>query len=335
MTDTRGAMDVAIQRAISAGLIIDSLELDGQWHRVPVEGKKASNRSGAYCLSEFVLRDGKVAVVGMISNWSQGIEERLTLDGIEGASPEDIAEAKKRARAAAEASKREKAQLQQETAKRSEEIWGNLPDQGKSDYLKNKHVKAWGLRFSRGSVVVPARDVAGALWTLQFINAEGGKKFLTGGAKRGHFHLIGEIEKNKPLGIVEGYATAATIHESTGIPVAVAFDAGNLLPVAMALRTKHSCNLIIFADHDRFNGYPQAFIKRSEASPKVMEVVRRISLVRPEVEIEVVDDNDPRLKERGKSHNVGVARAIVAAAAVDGDVLIPRFENQNEAVHEQ
>ena len=36
--------------------------------------------------------------------------------------------------------------------------------------------------------------------------------------------------------IAEGYATAASLHQATGHPVAVAFDAGSLAPVSAALR---------------------------------------------------------------------------------------------------
>ncbi|UEX76820.1 hypothetical protein LMH63_12730 [Spiribacter halobius] len=38
-----------------------------------------------------------------------------------------------------------------------------------------------------------------------------------------------------PLAIAEGYATAATVHEAKGWPVAVAWDAGNLAPVGRVL----------------------------------------------------------------------------------------------------
>ncbi|MBV5316900.1 MAG: DUF3631 domain-containing protein, partial [Desulfobulbaceae bacterium] len=52
--------------------------------------------------------------------------------------------------------------------------------------------------------------------------------------------------------IVEGFATATAIHESTGHPVAVAFSAHNLEPVARILKVKlPSHPLIIFADDDR------------------------------------------------------------------------------------
>ncbi|MFA7429908.1 MAG: toprim domain-containing protein [Rhodospirillaceae bacterium] len=54
-----------------------------------------------------------------------------------------------------------------------------------------------------------------------------------------------------PLIIAEGYSTASTMHETTGRPVAVAFDAGNLKPVAEALRGKYpNTAIVIAADND-------------------------------------------------------------------------------------
>ncbi|MBE0587352.1 MAG: DUF927 domain-containing protein, partial [Hydrogenophaga sp.] len=50
--------------------------------------------------------------------------------------------------------------------------------------------------------------------------------------------------------IAEGYATAATLHEATGYPVAVAFDAGNLQHVARALRQLHRAALLVVCGDD-------------------------------------------------------------------------------------
>ena len=49
----------------------------------------------------------------------------------------------------------------------------------------------------------------------------------------------------------EGFATGASIHECTGHAVAVAFNAGNLEAVAIALRSKYpDLKIIIAADDD-------------------------------------------------------------------------------------
>ena len=79
------------------------------------------------------------------------------------------------------------------------------------------------------------RDAA-ALHSLQFISREGDKRFLIGGRVSGCYFPIGKPDG--ALCIAEGYATGASIHEATGTAVAVAFNAGNLLPVASALRAK-------------------------------------------------------------------------------------------------
>jgi putative DNA primase/helicase len=49
----------------------------------------------------------------------------------------------------------------------------------------------------------------------------------------------------------EGWATGATLHEATGLPVVVAFNAGNLLLVAKLIRREYpAARLVICADND-------------------------------------------------------------------------------------
>jgi putative DNA primase/helicase len=87
------------------------------------------------------------------------------------------------------------------------------------------------------------------LHSLQVIDPEGGKRFQPGGRIKGCYHAIG-----KPEGVLivcEGYATGASIHEATGYAVAVAFNAGNLESVALALHQKYpALQLIMAADDD-------------------------------------------------------------------------------------
>jgi putative DNA primase/helicase len=50
--------------------------------------------------------------------------------------------------------------------------------------------------------------------------------------------------------LAEGYATAASLHQATGRPVAVAFDAGNLAPVAKALHQATPTAFIVLCGDD-------------------------------------------------------------------------------------
>jgi putative DNA primase/helicase len=116
-------------------------------------------------------------------------------------------------------------------------------------YLIAKGVKAHGLKVFVDKLLIPMRDTAGKLHSLQAITPDGEKRFHYGGRIKGCYHSIG-----RPAGrlvIAEGYATGASIHEATGDAVAVAFNAGNLEAVALALRAKYpDLVLIVAADDD-------------------------------------------------------------------------------------
>jgi putative DNA primase/helicase len=133
---------------------------------------------------------------------------------------------------------------------RSAGLWNRgRPATNDGPYLVRKQVKAYGIRALRDVLLIPVRDAEGMLWSLQFISPDGTKRFLTGGKKRGCYFGIG-----RPAGVLcvcEGYATGASIHEATGHATAIAFDAGNLEPVARALRAKFpALRLVLCADND-------------------------------------------------------------------------------------
>lgn len=88
--------------------------------------------------------------------------------------------------------------------------------------------------------------------SLQRIKSDGSKLFLSGGRISGCYCLFGRIEPGIELFIVEGIATAATLHEQTGKPVAAAMSAGNLLPAGLELKRLHpNLVLVVGGDDDR------------------------------------------------------------------------------------
>jgi putative DNA primase/helicase len=100
-------------------------------------------------------------------------------------------------------------------------------------------------------LLIPMYDASGKLQSFQFISKDGDKKFLYGGMMQGCFFPIGNIENFNTILIAEGYATAATLHETTGFPVVVAYNAGNLMPVAKAIRARRpDADIVICADDD-------------------------------------------------------------------------------------
>lgn len=173
-------------------------------------------------------------------------------------SPAELKAQAEARKAAAARERTEREQAQCEAAAEAARQWAGASESGSSPYLQRKGVQAYGLRFlADGSCLVPMRDAAGELHNLQTIRptkpADGGpdKLFLKGGRKAGLFHLVGNADGADWLLIAEGYATAASIHEATGRPVAVAFDCGNLGPVVRALRGRWpDARILVCGDDD-------------------------------------------------------------------------------------
>ncbi|EBS6105259.1 DNA primase [Salmonella enterica subsp. enterica serovar Uganda] len=119
--------------------------------------------------------------------------------------------------------------------------------------------KTGGVTFRAGDMVVPLYDNARALVNVQLINSDGLKRTLKGGAVKGTCHIIGgQKQAGKRLWIVEGYATALTVHHLTGETVMVALSSVNLLSLASLARQKHpACQIVLAADRD-LNGDGQS-----------------------------------------------------------------------------
>jgi putative DNA primase/helicase len=160
----------------------------------------------------------------------------------------ELTEAEKAARRQRiEQAERDRLAEQERVAEKAGRIWNNLRESGASTYLARKNVRAWGVRFSRGSIVVPVVDVEDKLWGLQFIDGDGRKTFLTGMRKSGCFH---RIPGSGPIAIAEGYATGASIRQAMGWEVWIAFDAGNLKNVAAAARQRNPADTILICGDD-------------------------------------------------------------------------------------
>ncbi len=137
-------------------------------------------------------------------------------------------------------------------------------------YLTRKAVKVFGdVREYRGALVLPLRDNDGELHSLQFIGADGKKRFLSGGRIAGCFFTLAD-KPESPLAICEGYATGASIHEATGFAVVCSMNCGNLLAVSKALREKFPAReIIVCADHDQFTDGNPGVAKADEAAKTI------------------------------------------------------------------
>ena len=119
------------------------------------------------------------------------------------------------------------------------------------DYLKRKTVTScYQLKIANdGRLIVPVFDRNEVIQSIQYIDNDGNKRFLQDGKMKGGCFIIGELEHGKKALMVEGLATGLTCHDATGLPVIVAFNAGNLK--AVFEQFKNDVTITICADNDQ------------------------------------------------------------------------------------
>lgn len=266
--------------------------MDGAIHRVPLIDGKRGELDGAYC----GFLDERPA--GWMQNFSSGEKVKWMASG-HTLSKEEM-EAQRAEIAQKQLERAEQRKLaHEEAAEMSRAAW-DMGNEAHDDhpYLKAKGVPAIGLHENWAGVLhIPVHNVDGELRGLQTIDAEGQKRFVPGMEKSGNFHLLSEPGKDLAQGEIllsEGYATGASLHMATSKPVAVAFDAGNLEPVARKLREKYpNAAITICADNDH---------QHTRRTPEGTEL-----------------------------WNKGVALAQDAAKAVGGKVVAPIFNEEERA----
>jgi len=233
--------------AADAGVMFTQRPLiaDKALHREHVNGDKRGTKNGAYILHA----DGNPS--GWFMHYPSGIKGNWTLSG----KREPMTKAM-RAEIVRERQRRiveQKAHHDRATNK-ARFIWTKatpIIEQSQHPYLSKKHVQPHGVRLYRDALVIPIYDKNKELVNLQFINADGTKRFLSGGKKKGCFSVIGKTEVDGPILIPEGWGTGVSLHEATGQFTVVALDAGNLEPVACVFRQLYpKRDIIICGDND-------------------------------------------------------------------------------------
>lgn len=263
---------------------------------------------------------------------SKDIQKRGLSDEQKAALKDRMAQDKKRAQA------ERNAEIEQ-AAQWAAAVWRSCrePEPNEHGYLARKKLKTTGgarifvsndginlvgangddykyLSVFHGALVVPMCDATGKVFGLQFIldrikhkdrisRTERDKDYWPAGMSvESHYWLIGPSPSVVCL-TAEGFATGLTLHEETGHPVAVAFAANNLGPVAKAIKAQYRrAKQLICADDD--------FLQRC-AECKTYTIV--------------AETNCTHCGKPHRKQNAGVRRAADAALAVDGAWIAPVF----------
>lgn len=221
---------------------------DGQIHRFDDPEGKRHNRACWYVIH----LDGIPA--GAYGNWRTGFQSTWRADTSRGLDPAEHARIDAMLRAAREKRERERLDNHTKASRRAAILWNDaVPATVGHPYLARKRITALGLRQAGELLLVPLADIGGNLLNLQKINPRGDKRFLSGGRITGCFALAGaqEIPEVGEVYIAEGWATASSIYQTLHVPVVAAMTAGNLLPVAQAIRARRpNLEIVVAADDD-------------------------------------------------------------------------------------
>ena len=215
---------------------------DGKIYRYSTNGRR-SDDSGWYMLHTDGIAAGAFGCwrFGLQSTWCAKSDNAMT-DAEREAHRQRVKAMKAQREADLEAS-------QQAASQTAAALWQRANPATAHPYLTVKGIQPHGARIEGDKLLIPMRDTAGKLHSLQTIAPDGNKRFHPSGRVKGCYHAIG----GKPGGVLviaEGYATGASIHEATGLPVAVSFNAGNMEPVAVALHKAYPALMLVMAADD-------------------------------------------------------------------------------------
>ncbi|EOP2569593.1 TPA: DNA primase, partial [Escherichia coli] len=226
-------------------------QMDGAIHRVATRDDKKGAKSGAY----------KAYLDGRPAGWYRdyrSADDSPTNWVFSGGEQHDPL-ARLHLRAFAQQQRDDNARkLQQQynkQARYARSYINQLPQATEHEYLTRKGILAApGVRLNnKNELVIPFSNSRGEIRSYQRIPVTGGKdaRILKDSEKTGNWFTFGTPENGRPLLFAEGYATAASLHEATGLPVLMTVDAGNMIDVAENARQIWTDSPFVFcADND-------------------------------------------------------------------------------------
>ncbi|WP_409339890.1 DUF927 domain-containing protein [Lelliottia wanjuensis] len=198
---------------------------------------------------------------------------------------------------------------------------------GESAYLISKGLTGFAYPLlPDGALLLALVDVSGIVTAAQTITPQGEKRLLVDSGKRGAFHAVNAgsdstlPENAQTVILAEGLATALSVHCMQPEALTVcAVDAGNLLPVALALRERYPQAVVILAaDNDSEPGKPNT--GKLAAEKAALVVAGRVAL----------PPGDARADWNDIHHQQGLnaATALFDASLYqpEGDIMKPRLK---------
>ena len=247
------------------------IRIDGRLHRFK-SGTKGRGGGGDKPGWYVAYPDGVPA--GAFGCWRSDISQNWRADvGRQLTAAEEMAVARRIDEARKER-KRQEEKLRESVTDVVATIWRDAGAASpEHPYLQTKGISPHGTRITGdGRLMVPMYSPDGDLASIQYIDGQGEKKYHSGGKAGGSFFSVGE--QTEHILIAEGFATAATLHEVTGLQCYIAFSASNLPKVSAMLREqlgpRHAITVV--SDHDQ-HGVGRNYADQSAAESGVSVVM--------------------------------------------------------------
>ena len=189
------------RQAIAAAGLTPPTEIidDGVIHRFSTNGKP-THKNGWYMLHT----DGIAA--GAFGDWREGFTQNWCSKADTSMTEAERIAHRERVKAMQRQREDDLAQRQQLAAADALKRWTAATPCTQHDYLTRKGIQPHGAKSEGDKLLIPMRDTAGTVHSLQTITPDGTKMFMSGGRVKGCYYGIG-----KPKGaliVCEGYATA-------------------------------------------------------------------------------------------------------------------------------
>jgi len=241
----------------------DNIQI-GRFTRFPGVGKSSNNKAGYATL----LPDGESIAFGDFASGASGV---WFTDKARPRTRQESQDATKLLKEIQRQANRAKQAEYRAAARKAQHLFFVADAFGVSDhkYIIRKQIQPFCARLSRGSLILPIQSINKIITSLQFIYPNGDKRFLPGGKLKGCFiHVSGSLDKPDTIIICEGFSTGATIAEmKPNATVISALNAGNLKPVALALRGRYpTIPMTVAADDDRLNTVNTGLVKARQAA---------------------------------------------------------------------
>ena len=227
----------------------------GRIHRFPGAGKGKGNIAG-WCK---MFPDGLGGVYG---DYSRELSETWQADRCKTFTPAERSAFNKQVEESRKQAEESRKKYHADAALKAVAIYENAKeDPARHQYYIKKGVNLGGLvrcgvwpqRGWDNALIIPIYDSAEDIVSLQAINTDGTKDFLSGGRIKGCFYPIGKIRGATGLIVIgEGVGTVAPACEVMGCPGVCALSDGNLEAVTKEIRKlAPDAEIIIIADDDQ------------------------------------------------------------------------------------